>query len=130
MSRFQRVTPRVAVSDVGRAVAFYTGKLGFAVDLLWPQEAPTFGIVERESVQVGFFVPDASRDGERLGACELVFDVEDVRGLHASLAGAVPVEWGPEVYFYGRREFAVRDPDGNLLIFSEPTDDPPTCPEE
>lgn len=70
------------------------------------------------------------RDGERLGACELVFDVEDVRGLHASLAGAVPVEWGPEVYFYGRREFAVRDPDGNLLIFSEPTDDPPTCPEE
>ena len=37
------------------------------------------------------------------------------------------VEWGPEVYAYGRREFAVRDPTGAMLIFSEETDDPATC---
>jgi hypothetical protein len=43
--------------------------------------------------------------------------------MHADLAGVVPIEWGPEVYFYGRREFAVRDPDGYLLIFTEPTDE-------
>lgn len=36
--------------------------------------------------------------------------------------------WGPEVYHYGRREFSIRDPNGYELIFSEPTDDPPTCP--
>jgi hypothetical protein len=41
----------------------------------------------------------------------------------------VPIEWGPEVYSYGRREFAVRDPDGYLVIFTEPTDEAPTTTE-
>jgi hypothetical protein len=36
---------------------------------------------------------------------------------------------GAEVYSYGRREFAIRAPDGYLLIFSEETTDPPTCSE-
>ena len=49
--------------------------------------------------------------------------------LHRELASKVPIEWGPEVYFYGRREFAVRDPDGNLIAFSAETSDPPTCRE-
>ena len=47
--------------------------------------------------------------------------------MHRALSGHLPIEWGPEVYWYGRREFAVRDPDGYLLIFSERTSDPPTC---
>jgi hypothetical protein len=38
--------------------------------------------------------------------------VENVQGLYNRLQGKVAVEWGPEVYFYGRRKFAVRDPDG------------------
>jgi hypothetical protein len=39
------------------------------------------------------------------------------------------VEWGPEVYRYARRELAVRDPNGYLVILSEETSDPPTCVE-
>lgn len=38
--------------------------------------------------------------------------------------GLVTVEWGPEVYADGRREFAIRDPDGKLVILSGETDDP------
>jgi len=34
------------------------------------------------------------------------------------------------VYAYGRREFAIRDPDGNLVILSEATDDPVTSPDD
>jgi hypothetical protein len=33
------------------------------------------------------------------------------------------------VYSYGRREFAIRDPDRYVIIFTEPTDDPPTTSE-
>jgi hypothetical protein len=64
-----------------------------------------------------------------IGTADLYLGSDDVLGLHAAIKDLVKVEWGPEVYFYGRREFAVRDPDGYLLIFTEPTDDPPTCPE-
>jgi hypothetical protein len=34
------------------------------------------------------------------------------------------------VYQYGRREFAIRDPNGYMIIFTEQTDDPPTCADD
>jgi hypothetical protein len=46
------------------------------------------------------------------------------------LRGHVRVDWGPEVYWYGRREFSFRDPDGYPIIISEETADPPTCLDE
>ena len=41
-------------------------------------------------------------------------------------------EWGSEVYFHVRREFAFRDPDGYLIICTNNklTDDPPTSLDE
>jgi hypothetical protein len=60
----------------------------------------------------------------------LSFEVRDAQALHSSLAGSIPIEWGPEVYWYGRREFAFRDPNGYLVIVSEETADPPTCTED
>ena len=39
------------------------------------------------------------------------------------------MEWGPEVYSYGCREFAVRDPEGHTVIFTEATADEPTTDE-
>jgi hypothetical protein len=65
-----------------------------------------------------------------VGHGTLSFDVNDARAIHATLQGRMTVEWGPEVYWYGRREFAVSDPSGYLIIFSEQTEDPPTCPDE
>ena len=32
----------------------------------------------------------------------------------------IAIEWGPEVYDYGRREFAIKDNNGYLLALSEP----------
>ncbi len=61
---------------------------------------------------------------------QLWVDVEDVRALHALVSPQVEVLWGPEVYSYHRREFAIRDPNGYLLAFSESTDDAPSFPED
>ena len=123
------VVPRLPVADLGRTVAFYTRTLGFRVSALWPDDRPTFVILDRDSVSLGFFTPDAVRGQVTIGTADLYVGAEDVLGLHAAIKDLVKVEWGPEVFFYGRREFAVRDPDGYLLIFTEPTDDPPTCGE-
>jgi catechol 2,3-dioxygenase-like lactoylglutathione lyase family enzyme len=121
--------PRLPVADLERSVAFYSGRLGFQVGSVWPEQAPTFAILYRDEVCVQLIVVDAP-DIEHVGHATLSFDVDDVKGLHDALAGHVAIEWGPEVYWYGRREFAVKDPDGYLLILSEQTDEPPTCPEE
>jgi len=123
------VIPRLPVADLGRTVRFYAGVLGFQVGLMWPERDPTFAVLDRDSVSLGFFTPDAHRGPVTIGTADLYLGADDVLGLHSAIKDYVKIEWGPEVYLYGRREFAVRDPDGYLLIFTEPTDDPPTCPE-
>jgi hypothetical protein len=47
--------------------------------------------------------------------------------IHSALVDHAEIEWGPEVYWYGRREFAIRDPIGYLIIFSEAKTDAATC---
>jgi catechol 2,3-dioxygenase-like lactoylglutathione lyase family enzyme len=128
--RFNGVIPRLPVADLRRTIAFYVDRLGFRVSVLWPDDQPTFCVLDRSDVSLGFFTAESYRGPVTVGSADLYLAVDDVRSLHADLRQQLPIEWGPDVYFYGRREFAVRDPDGYLLIFTEPTDDPPTCANE
>jgi catechol 2,3-dioxygenase-like lactoylglutathione lyase family enzyme len=121
--------PRLPVANLERSIQFYVGQLGFHIGSLWPEEAPTFALLIRDDVCVQFYAADADTC-EPTGHGTLSFDVDEADRLHAALCERVAVEWGPEVYWYGRREFAIRDPDGFRLIFSEQTDAPPTCREE
>lgn len=130
MPHFHLLTPRLPVLDLKRTMGFYTNTLGFQVDVFFPEDQPTFCILNRDQVSVGFFVTDHCRPAATVGTGELYIEVQDAKGLHADLKDKVPIEWGPEVYFYGRREFAFRDPNGYLIIITEPTDDPVTCSEE
>jgi catechol 2,3-dioxygenase-like lactoylglutathione lyase family enzyme len=122
------------VADLERTIAFYTRTLGFRVAVLWPEGRPTFCILQRDGVGLGFFVAGVGEGEGRTptppGGADLYIEVENVLALHAELKDKVAVEWGPEVYFYGRREFAFQDPDGYLVIFTEPTDDAVTCAED
>ena len=127
MTTLTQVTPRLPVRELRRTIDFYTQQLGFTVAVLWPDQGPTFAILCRDATSIGFFEP-TDHQGD-IGYAELYIQVTDCSKLHSSLGGRVPIEWGPEVYAYGRREFALRDPDGYLIIFTEATDDPATTSE-
>ncbi|MEZ5966602.1 MAG: glyoxalase superfamily protein [Planctomycetota bacterium] len=129
MPRFLALEPRLHVHDLARAVAFYRDSLGFRVTTLFPEHQPVFAMMARDGTCIQLGGPAGRRAQGDPSTCTLYFDVADVVELHRHLAALGPIEWGPEVFFYGRREFAVRDPDGNLLVFSEVTTDPPTCRE-
>jgi len=107
-------------------MAFYRDVLGFTVDAVFPEENPQFALLSRDGVGLQIGGPEARKMNENPPTVTLYFEADDVRGLHAELKDRVAIEWGPEVYFYQRREFAFRDPDGHLIIMSEETDDPPT----
>ena len=129
MVRLLAVEPRLHVHDLQRSIAFYRDVLGFTVTTLVPEQAPVFAMLARPPVYLQLGGIGGRREAADRSTCTLCFDTVDVPALHAALAARIAIEWGPEVYFYGRREFAVRDPDGNLLVFSEETSDPPTCRE-
>jgi catechol 2,3-dioxygenase-like lactoylglutathione lyase family enzyme len=126
MPALRRIEPRLHTADFAKALAFYRDVLGFEVLSTFPDGAPSFALLGRDDVGLQIGGTHTTRAPSERSTCTLYVDVDDVRGLHAALTGKVAIEWGPEVFFYQRREFAIRDPDGNLIILSEETDDPPT----
>jgi len=116
--------PHVFVTDMERALAFYTQTLGFRVTLKYG-EPPFFAEIARDlarfclrRVDAGV-VDDAMRVKEDLFA--LTIGLENAAQVKAlfdafSAAGAdfhQPIKRHP----WGARDFVVRDPDGNLISF-------------
>ena len=130
MARFNSLEPRIHVADFPRSLAFYTGVLGFKVLALFPEDTPSFALVARDGVGLQIGGTDGRKDPNTPSNCTLYFDVRDAIKVYDQLKDRVKVEWGPEVFFYHRREFAFRDPDGHLVIISEETDDPMTLRED
>jgi catechol 2,3-dioxygenase-like lactoylglutathione lyase family enzyme len=111
------------VRDVAKSLAFYTERLGFAVEFRMG-EPPTYAIVECEAVSLHLM--PASQDPAGLGTSSIYVYVDDVDALHAGLvAMGCPIEIAPEDFSYGMRETSVRDPDGNRITFGAEVQ-PPT----
>ena len=119
MSNFIQVTPFMHVTDIERAINFFTDTLGFKV----LHRHGDYAYLHRETV--GFRVreqtgPDGASPGNRRFAYYI--DVRDVDSLYAELKpklDALPQGdvHGPADKPYGQRELLVLAPDGNLLAF-------------
>jgi catechol 2,3-dioxygenase-like lactoylglutathione lyase family enzyme len=126
----QRIGTILAVADVDRSVAFYTGLFGFAVDATYadpPYATLTLNGVRLSLAEQGH--PAADRPGVLMTAppdrsklsVVLVLEVADAWAVHRALAAegaaflADPYEppWG------GCRFFVV-DPDGYLVELEQP----------
>ena len=127
MARLLKVSPRLPVRNLARTIEFYTSVLDLETSGSWPADEPTFVILERDDTILQFYVSEQS---DSCGFGTVSIDTDDARSVHAALAEKVALEWGPEVYWYGRREFSFRDPDGYAVIISEQTSAPPDCTED
>ena len=116
---------RYQVSDVSRAVAFYTLQLGFKVE---HQQLPAFASVSLDHAQILLSGPGASGsrpmpDGRRQepgGWNRAVLRVDDLPACIESLKRAGlhlrnAMEVGP-----GGRQIQLEDPDGNPIELFEP----------
>ena len=111
----ERLHPGLPVGDVVAAVDFYRSKLGFVVGFTWG-DPPTFAGMNLGDVSIHLMQVGADARG-----CEVYFMVGDADELHAfHRANGVEIVVPPDDREYGLRDYSVRDPWGNELVFGHP----------
>ena len=114
--------PQLFVTDIAASCAFYTKKLGFTVAFIYG-EPPFYGQVFRDGARLNIRHLDALainpelRDREHLLSASITVDDAKSLFLEFQTAG-VPFDQTLKTEPWGARTFIVRDPDGNLILFS------------
>ena len=107
---FLSVAPRFVVSDMEKALAFY-GQLGFQTTY----HDEHFAIVARDEVNLHFnCYPESPKSH---AVCWIA--VTNIDALYQQYLPTNAVQSTPEAKPWGLKEFFLRDPFGNLLLFAE-----------
>lgn len=117
-----RVLPCLLASDMRATLEFYLERLGFVQTGYYPIESdPIRTEVRRDGVAIILITEVVHSPGETPAFTGMLYIFpESVDRLADELRGKVPFAWGPEDTEFGTREFAIRDPNGYLLVFAEP----------
>lgn len=123
----REVTPLLVVDDVMAAVRFYTERLGFAADLVYPEANPVFATVKCGNARFMFEAAGAYSakggvepvGGARGEGVELYVTVSgDIDGYFNKLkAAGVSIARDIFTTDYGMRQFTIRDLSGYVLTF-------------
>ena len=121
------VSVRYIVSDLVAAIAFYTGNLGFAVEL---HPAPTFAMLRRGELRLLLSVPGTQGGGgqtlpggrypEPGGWNRFQLEVEDLPGTVESLRRAGVQVRSDLITGIGGNQVIVEDPSGNPIELFQP----------
>jgi catechol 2,3-dioxygenase-like lactoylglutathione lyase family enzyme len=119
----------IYVTDFQRARDFYVSKLGFSVEFAYG-DPPVYGLVKRDRARLCLrlvcepvFVGDI-REREQLLSADFVVDTAaEIKALFREFqASGVDFFQKLKTEPWGARNFIVRDPDGNLVLFAGPGD--------
>ena len=115
--RLRSLAAVLVVTDVAAAIEFYVGRLG-CTECFRVGEPPDYAAVEREALALNLM--PAARAPDSRGRAQLHVMVQGLDALHAEFQQrGCAIEVPPTAFWYGLREFSLRDPDGNRLTFGE-----------
>ena len=116
--KFISAIPILASLDIERSAEFFASKLGFGKVHVVPGE---YGIVSNGPVEIHFW---ACADRQIAEATSCRVQVQAVEALLAQCANQAIVHPNAPLATkpWGTKEFAILDPDGNLVTFYEDTD--------
>lgn len=120
------VSPFLIVRDVSAALSFYRDRLGFDVTFQQPQQAPFFGIVQRDGAMIMLKsvgadpLPNHMR--HEWARWDAYFYVADPDALAAEFSSrGVEFSEPPRDTEDNLRGFEIKDTDGYVLFFGRPT---------
>ena len=114
--------PQLFVADIAASYEFYTKQLGFSVAFTYG-EPPFYGQVFRDGARLNLrrlarpTIDPQLRDSEDLLSASITLDDAKPLFLEYQAAG-VTFHQALQTEPWGARTFIVRDPDGNLILFS------------
>jgi len=119
----------IYVSDFQRAQDFYVSKLGFAVEFAYG-DPPFYGLVKRDHARLCLrlvcepvFAGDIREREQLLSAAFTVDTAAEIKALFREFqASGVDFLQKLKTEPWGARNFIVRDPDDNLVLFAGPGD--------
>jgi catechol 2,3-dioxygenase-like lactoylglutathione lyase family enzyme len=116
-----RVLPCFLVSNMRRSLEFYIERLGFTQTAYYPIESdPIRAEVRRDGVAIVLFSDPRRIEVEKpMMSGGIYIFPESVDKLSDELRGKVPFISEPRNTELDLREFAIRDPDGYMLVFAE-----------
>ncbi len=129
MPVFTSAAAHLYVRDLKASLAFFTGKLGFAIDFVYG-EPPFYGQVSRDNVRLALrfmdepvFVAGLREREELMSASITLAGAGEIGRLFAAFqAAGVSLHQAVRMEPWGAETFVVKDPDGNLILFAGPAD--------
>ena len=123
------VAAELFVSDIQKSCDFFTKKLGFSVVYVYG-DPPFYGQVKRDAARLNLKCMDHPvidpklREREQLLSADMGVDTaEEIKQLYLEFQEAgVDFQQTLMRQPWGAKNFVVRDPDGNLLLFAGPAD--------
>ena len=123
------IAPQLFVADIKASCDFFTAKLGFSIVFVYG-EPPFYGQVKRDRALINLkgmdrpVIDPALRDREALLSADMGVETsEELKQLYLEFQSA-----GVEFYQtlklqpWGAKNFIIKDPDGNLLLFAGPAE--------
>jgi len=128
MAQLHSTAPCFAVADVGATMRWYEEKLGFKGDPFPDAEPYAFAILFRDNIEImlqrieGYEKPDLYELRPGLGVWDAYLRMVGLKEFYESVRERVEVIKHLERKLYPQWEFEVKDPNGYVLVFSEPAD--------
>jgi len=119
--------PQLFVADVEASCRFFVETLGFTVRFKYGQP-PFYALIQRDGARLNLrfvhkpvVLEDTGTDNKaERNLLAASIPVENVKSLYVEYkAAAAPIHQALKKQPWGMRDFVVRDPDGNLICFSE-----------
>lgn len=126
MPEFQSVAPVFSVSDISATIRWYEEQLGFIGDPFPASEPYVFAILRLDHVEImlqrieDYEKPDLY-DARRGGVWDAYFRIEGVKDLFESVKDEATIVQPLRRQPYGNWEFEIKDLNGYVLVFSEPS---------
>ena len=123
--KLESFRPVLAVNNIDDTVRFYRDVLGFEC----ANRMDGWAALSRDNVEVMISLPNAHEPFEKPTLTgSIYFNTSDVDAQWEQIKDKARVVYPIENFFYGMREFAIRDNNGYILQFGQEITDPEQIP--